>query len=93
MYWQGTLEKSNGEVVGRRAGSPPLAPAARRVVSFYEKALPGFFGSARDPASAAIHLGFWDGKTHTRRGPLRQDCLVRGCVRIVSGVSSVAMWR
>ena len=62
MLWQGTLENSSGEVVERSAG-----PAARRVVSFYERALPGFFRSARDAAAASIHLGFWDGKTHTHR--------------------------
>ena len=53
MYWQGTLEESNGEVVGRSAGPAPIAPTARRVMSFYEKELPGFFGSVRGPASAA----------------------------------------
>lgn len=73
MSWQGIFERSNGEVGGRGAGSMFLAPAARRVVSFYEKALPGLFGVTRYPASAAIHLGFWDGKTRTRREAALND--------------------
>ncbi len=46
---------------------PAFETYDRRVVRFYEGALPGFFGSARDSASAAIHLGFWDGGTRDHR--------------------------
>ncbi len=49
-----------------------LVPSAlkahdRRMVYFYEGALPGLFGCARDTASAAIHLGFWHGNTRDHR--------------------------
>lgn len=46
---------------------PTFESRYRRVVQFYEGALPGFFGPARDSASAAIHLGFWDGSTRDHR--------------------------
>lgn len=54
----------------RAAGSsvPAFEARDRRVARFYEGALPGFFGSARDSASAGIHLGFWDGSTRDHRG-------------------------
>jgi tocopherol O-methyltransferase len=46
---------------------PTFEARDRRVARFYEGALPGFFGSARDSASAAIHLGFWEGGTRDHR--------------------------
>lgn len=46
---------------------PTFEARNRRVARFYEGALPGFFGPARDSASAAIHLGFWDGGTRDYR--------------------------
>ena len=46
---------------------PAFEARDRRVARFYEGALPGFFGPARDSASAAIHLGFWDGGTRDHR--------------------------
>ena len=53
----------------RAAGSavPDFEARDRRVARFYEGALPGFFGPAKDSASAAIHLGFWDGGTRDHR--------------------------
>lgn len=48
-------------------GDPALASRDRRVLRFYERALPGVFRLGKDPASAAIHLGFWDGETRGRR--------------------------
>lgn len=53
----------------RRAGLsvPDFEARDRRVARFYEGALPGFFGPAKDSASAAIHLGFWDGGTRDHR--------------------------
>ena len=39
----------------------------RRVVPFYERALPKLDRHGRDPASYALHLGFWDAKTYRYR--------------------------
>ena len=39
----------------------------RRVVPFYERALPKLDRRGRHPASYALHLGFWDAKTHRYR--------------------------
>ncbi len=46
---------------------PAFEARDRRVARFYEGALPGLFGPARDCASAAIHLGFWDVGTRNHR--------------------------
>lgn len=52
---------------GAGSSVPAFEARDRRVARFYEGALPGFFGSAMDSASAAIHLGFWDGSTRNHR--------------------------
>ena len=56
-------EKVANPITGVSAG----LVSDRRVVPFYERALPKLDRRGRDPASYALHLGFWDAKTHRYR--------------------------
>ena len=64
------IEKQHPTVPSPTIGVDMLAPPERSLISFYERMLSHSFFSAGDTASAAIHAGFWDGRTRGHREAL-----------------------
>ena len=64
------VEKRHSTVPSSTIGVDMLAPLERSLMSFYERVLSHAFLSAGDTASAAIHAGFWDGRTRGHREAL-----------------------
>ena len=66
------IEKRHPTVPAPTTGVRALTPSDRRLMSFYERVLSHSFLFTGDTASAAIHAGFWDGRTRGHREALNR---------------------
>ena len=61
------IEKRYASIPPPATGGGTLTLSDRSLLSFYERVLTRSFFSTNDIASAAIHAGFWDGRTRGHR--------------------------